>query len=366
MPKPSAKSVAGESMNMLSELLLSTGGKDQAWPVAAAAREMSAAQFEEFLALASSNHVIVRGLEVFRGIMLAGQDGERAEWAAAALAAERSRIAVAIRSLGEICDAFQAESLDVTVMKSLDHWPDLGNDLDLYSNASPRAICDLMTRRFGARVAERSWGDRLAGKWNFEIPGLPESVEVHVRRLGQTGEQAVLASRIHARSRFVDIKGHTFRVPSAADRLMISTLQRMYRHFYFRLCDVVDSAALVSSGDLDFQELRAFALEAGIWEGVATYLAIVSDYVCRYRGTGLGLPQFVRDAARFGGDLITFKDSFLRVPILPHSAGLYRTQLAGLLRRRELHSSARLGLLPWLATAAAIGQKLTGSDKGIW
>jgi hypothetical protein len=74
----------------------------------------------------------------------------------------------------------------------------------------------------------------------------------------------------------------------------------------------------------------------------------------------------VWDAARFGGDLITFKKSFLRVPILPQSAGLYRTQLAGLLRRRELYSSARLGLLPWLATAAAIGQKLTGSDKGIW
>lgn len=353
-------------MTMLSELLLSTSGQDQAWPVAAAARELSAEQFEELLALASANHVVVRGLEVFRGIMLAGQDAVRAEWAAAALAAERSRIAGGIRALGEVCDAFQAESLDVTVMKSLDHWPDMGNDLDLYTNASPVAVCDLMTRRFQARIASRSWGDRLACKWNFEIPGLPEPVEVHIGRLGQTGEQGLLASRIHARSRSVEIKGHSFRVPSAADRLMISTLQRMYRHFYFRLCDVVDSAALAISGDLDFEELRAFAQEAGIWEGVATYLAIVSDYVCQYRGTGLGLPQFVRDAARFGGNLISFNRGFLRVPILPHSAGLYRTQLAGLLRRRELHSSARLGLLPWLATAAAIGQKLTGSDKGIW
>jgi hypothetical protein len=366
MSKVSAMSAARESMTMLSELLLSTGGQNKAWPVAAAAKGMSAGQFEEMLALASANHVIVRGLEVFRGIILAGQDDVRAEWAAAALSAERSRIAVAIRSLGEVCDAFQAESLDVTVMKSLDHWPDMGNDLDLYTNASPNAVCDLMTRRFGARIAARSWGDRLASKWNFEIPGLPEPVEVHLGRLGQTGEQAVLASRIHARSRFVEIKGHTFRVPSAPDRIMISTLQRMYRHFYFRLCDVVDSAALIISGDLDFSDLRAFALEAGIWEGVATYLAIVSDYVRQYRGTGLGLPQFVRDAARFGGDLITFNGGFLRVPILPHSAGLYRTQLAGLLRRRELYSSARLGLLPWLATAAAIGQKITGSDKGIW
>ena len=56
----------------------------------------------------------------------------------------------------------------------------------------------------------------------------------------------------------------------------------------------------------------------------------------------------------------------LRVPIMPQAAGLYRTQLLGTLRKGEIHNSARLGLLPCLATAAAIGYKITGSDKGIW
>ena len=93
---------------------------------------------------------------------------------------------------------------------------------------------------------------------------------------------------------------------------------------------------------------------------------IVSDYAKHYRGTGLDLPQFVRASARFGGEEIYYNKEFLRVPIMPQSARLYGTQLAGMLRRMELHSSARLGLLPWLATAALVGQKLTGSDKGIW
>jgi hypothetical protein len=164
----------------------------------------------------------------------------------------------------------------------------------------------------------------------------------------------------------VEIAGHAFRVPSASDRLMISTLQRMYRHFYFRLCDMVDSATLAVSGLLDYEDLRTSAEAAGIWEGVATYLAIVSDYVMQHRGADLGLPQFVYDSARFGGSHVYFSRDFLRIPIMPQSAGLYRTQLGGLLRRHELRSSARLGMLPWLATAAAVGQKLTGSDKGIW
>ncbi len=117
---------------------------------------------------------------------------------------------------------------------------------------------------------------------------------------------------------------------------------------------------------IDYEDLRAAALASGIWEGVATYLAIVSDYVEQYRGAALDLPGFVTESARFGGKEIYFAREFLRVPILPQSARLYGAQLTGLLRKRELHSSARLGLLPWLATAAAVGQKITGSDKGIW
>ena len=73
-----------------------------------------------------------------------------------------------------------------------------------------------------------------------------------------------------------------------------STLQRMYRHFNFRLCDVVDTAALADAGAIDFANLRSLACAAGIWEGVATYLQIVSDYTMSYRGTGLDLPKFVK------------------------------------------------------------------------
>jgi hypothetical protein len=128
----------------------------------------------------------------------------------------------------------------------------------------------------------------------------------------------------------------------------------------------VDSASLVESGTIDYDDLRASAIDAGIWEGVATYLMIVSDYTKSFRGSSLDLPRFVVDEARFGGAEIFFSKDFLRVPILPQSAKLYGKQLAGLMRRRELHSGVRLSLLPWLATAALVGQKITGSDKGIW
>lgn len=322
--------------------------------------------FELLLTLAQSNHVIVRGLEALLDLAREAQDAERMSWAQASLSDERSRIATAIHFLHEICTAFEESKMNVMVIKSLDHWPDLGSDLDLFTNADPEQVIDLMRTRFGASMAQRSWGDRLAHKWNFLIPGLPEAVEIHIGRLGQMGEQSAFASSLLGRSMHVLRGGYSFRVPCASDRITISTLQRMYRHFYFRLCDVIDTAALANTGSIDYDDLLASAQAAGIWEGVATYLAIVSDYLKSHCGSGLDMPPFVAAAAKFGGSAIFYGEGFLRVPILPQSARLYGSQLAGVLGRGELASGARLSLLPWLATAAVLGQKITGSDKGIW
>jgi hypothetical protein len=371
MTIPAVQSISHQSMTLLSRLLLVTqdGENSPSLTMTEMKREvikLSRDQFDDLLTVANSNHVIVRGLEVFLNIAFEAKDHTRAEWARAALAAERDRIATALQFLQQICAAIESEDHDVAVIKSLDHWPDLGSDLDLYTNANPEDISQLMKRRFNAQIGARSWGDRLAGKWNFYIPGLPEAVEIHMGRLGQTGEQITIASHLVERTRRVMVGRMAFQVPSASDRLLISALQRMYRHFYFRLCDVVDTAELAEMGGIDFKDLRSSATNAGIWEGVATYLAIVSDYVRKYRGSGLELPQFVLAAARFGGDAIYYSRQYLRVPIVPQAAKLYGSQLAGLLQKGEFESGARLSLLPWLATAAVVGQRFTGSDKGVW
>jgi hypothetical protein len=360
-----------KSLHVLSRLLLedrknaSNLGSPE-YQLASEVLSFSREEFDDMLALAHLNHVIVRGMEAFLSLALGAGDTDRAVWAATALDAENARIANALSYLEDVCAAFNHQGYDVCVIKSLDHWPDLGSDVDLYTDALPEGVAGLMKRRFEAELAQRSWGDRLASKWNFIVPGLQELVEIHVGRLGQTGEQVAIASSLMKRSRTITVGNRTFRTSSKSDRLLISTLQRMYRHFYFRLCDIVDSASLIENDGVDFDDLRESATRAGIWEGTATYLAIVSDYVKTYRRRGLELPDFVLQAARFGGDAVYYNKGFIRVPIMPQSAKLYGSQLVGVLRKRELHNGARLSLLPWLATAAVVGQKITGSDKGIW
>lgn len=356
LPLPSA---SDKSLIILSRLLLCPEEHH-------ANLEGSREEFQEMLALAHSHHVVIRAMDMFCLIMSEARDPQRMEWGATAVERESARIENAMSFLRAICGTLESEGCAVTVIKSLDHWPDLGSDLDLFTNAKPAEIIHLMSQHFQARLAARSWGDRLANKWNFIVPGLPELVEVHVCRLGQTGEQVTLANSLAAHSRSVKVGDHIFQVPAAGDRLMISTLQRMYRHFYMRLCDIVDVANLLESETIDYAALSSAAKAAGIWEGVATYLSVVSDYVAHYRGEGLDLPSVVRLSAGFGGDQVRFSRGFLRLPILPHSARLYTSQLTNLLRNGELRSTARLSLLPCLATAAVVGQKITGSDKGIW
>ena len=317
-------------------------------------------------ALASSNHVIMRSFVPLQTILEAQGNAEGAESVANAVQREQARINHALSFLRQICATLEKNGCPVLVIKSLDHWPDLGSDLDLYTSADASNVVETMSAAFQAKLADRSWGDRLANKWNFIVPGLPELVEIHVGRLGQTGEQTIVSQSVTSRAREVQVGTHLFQVPAPEDRIIISTLQRMYRHFYIRLCDVVDNARLMDAGVVDYGYLRSLGSTAGLWEGIATYMAIISGYVEAYRGHGVPLPAFVTDAAKFGTEQVRFRRDFLRVSILPHSVRLYASELKNFLARGDFRNGFRLSLLPGLATAAALEQKITGSDKGIW
>jgi len=358
-------------LTLLSQLLLqndasSTASQDsgQQGALAKSVAGLSPQDFSELWSLANSHHVIARTFPRLHEITVA-EKHERAGWAQLALIKENARIQHALTFLFPICEALQ-EVGEVIVIKSLDHWPDLGNDLDLYSNAPPDDVVAVMTKHFKARPDARSWGDRLAGKWNFVVPGLPELVEVHISRLGQTGEQVEVTNSLVRRAQTASFAGQAFPVPAPEDRLIISTLQRMYRHFYFRLCDVADTARLVDANLIDYAYLQSLSQSAGLWDGLATYLATVSGYVREYRGEELPLPALVTDAAHFGNERVFYRRKFLRIPIFPQAARFYASEWRRLLLNGELQSTLRLSLLPGLAAAAALEMKITGSDKGIW
>ncbi len=349
------------SIHCLSQLTLDPENADEAILSIAQLNDDQRSAFES---VADSNHVIVRALRAFRS-KISGK-GHVAAWATDVISAQQKRIHNALAFLQRMCQELENAGCPVTVMKSLDHWPDLGNDLDLFTTADEGRVKQVMTTRMGAHMEARSWGDRLANKWNFCVPGLPELVEVHAKRLGQTGEQTAMARRFISRRVSRTVGNLSFLVPAPEERIIVATLQRMYRHFYFRVCDIANTVELLQSGEVDFRELRRAAELGGIWNGVATYLNIVCDYTRSYRGTAPALPLEVVRSARFGGEAVYVGGRFLRIPIVPGGAELYSRQLFSCAFQGDITAAFRLSLLPPLASAAAVAYKVTGSDKGVW
>jgi hypothetical protein len=281
-------------------------------------------QFRELVELADTHHVTVRALRVLEWLAIQQQKKQIQEWCEAAIEAEHSRISRAVEWLYAIVQALQSSGCPVSVIKSLDHWPDLGSDLDLYTSGAPDQVVRVMQEKLHAQLAHR----------------------VLERCVQKT------------------VNGRTFPVAGPEERILISTLQRMYRHFYFRLCDMADMAALLQSGTVDFAELRRGAESGGIWPGVASFLVIVSRYVKQYGGN-VSLPREVVESAYSPELSVQFKNKFLRVPMGP-AAGLYGSQLLNASLHRDFRAMSRLPLLPPLAVSALLAYRLTGSDKGVW
>jgi len=98
---------------------------------------------------------------------------------------------------------------------------------------------------------------------------------------------------------------------------------------------------------IHFPRLRTLARSGGLWEGLSTYLCMVSDYVW-YRGTQISLPSAVTMAARFGSDQVSFSK---KIPANSHLAALcqplcHRTETVDVERGTAEHSASEHAALP--------------------
>ncbi len=332
-------------------------------------QRMSKEEWSDFLRFAEMQRVYLRTLQLLEKWDVVGAAGSRFGGAVdlkGPAQVEERQIGLALAALEKVVLALQLTGHSPVVIKTLDHWPDIGSDLDLFIAATEADTVRAMRSELQAEPQPRSWGDRLAHKWNFRVPGLPQLVEIHVGCLGQTGEQDTLPLHLEETSVVRDIGAFRFRVPAPEEQVTLATLQRMYRHFYIRLTDLLNLTGLVRAGSLDFARLRSSTECWSIWPGVATLLKITSDYNERAGVGPLPLPEFVVRSARFGADITYVGEQFLRVPLVPQGSQLFLRQLIRTGAARHFRAAVRLSLLPVLAAAAFINLRLTGDDKGIW
>ena len=328
------------------------------------ASQLSGHDLDTFLTLLADHHVTIRTLEP-----LLGTGAPALSWSDRAretLARERERIRVSIEFLNGICTELESTGSRVVVFKTLDHWPDFGNDLDLFVMGDEACIRNILTEKFQGEEQVRSWGDHLAHKWSFRVPGCPADVELHINRLGQAGEHFELARRFISRRNYLFVNGHSLPVPAPEERVIAAALQRMYRHLYFRICDIVTLIRLMQSGELSYQELAVAAEIGGVWPGVAGCLELVADYANQFLTDPFVLPLELRATGKWNATQLRAHGRFLHIPFVPNGAELFCRQFAHVLGKGNLDATARLSLLPPLASAAALAYAVTGSNGRIW
>jgi hypothetical protein len=319
---------------------------------------------ENFLALVNDHHVTVRTLgKLTRSL---GGVVTWSERAGQVMAAEEGRIGASLGFLAAICNELEAAECPVVVFKTLDHWPDFGNDLDLFVTGDEPTTLQVLRHKFDAQDQVRSWGDYLAHKWSFRVPGCPADVELHINRLGQAGEHVEVARRFVARRCYFETNGHRFPVPAPEERVIAATLQRMYRHLYFRLCDIVNLTSLIRSGELSYEELAISADMGNIWPGVAGCLQIVCDYANQYLAEPICLPESIRAEKRWSANQLHLQGGFLHLSFVSGGAPLFCRQFANTLAAGDFDATMRLSLLPPLASVASLAYAVTGSNGRIW
>jgi hypothetical protein len=249
----------------------------------------------------------------------------------------------------------------------MDHWPDFGSDLDLFVSGEEDQILKLFKLKLCAHQRWRSPGDRLARKWTFLLPGDPTEIEVHINRLGHTGEHVALARRFVARQTALHPYGSVVPVPAPEERVIATVVYRLYRQLCLRVCDIMNLTALLQTGVIDYAELRESAEQARVWPGVAAYLNLIRRCVQPYMEGALDLPPDVHSAiAHEPCPRVVLRGNLFRLPILGCGVGLFIQQFRHTLRCGDFAAAGRLSLVPALASAATMAHLATGTSGRIW
>lgn len=327
--------------------------------------ELAEPDQQEFLAIADAHRILVRSLRVLQAQATISST-ELPEWVSSILSDEEKKLQEAVRVLAEVYNMLSAAGFSAVVIKSLDHWPDLGSDFDIYTAGPAEDLRKLMQEKFNSRPQAQSWSDRLAGKWRFAISGFNKMVEIHLGGLGQTGQQAHMGRMVLSRGVTKAFGNNEFSIPSPEDQILIRTIDRCYRHYSLRICDLVDSVETFRGNTIDFDYLKSESKRAGIRKGVCSYLSIVDGYYSRYRDEHLSLPAWVRKGASFSASKIYGHAGLLRIPLFPQGARLFRHELTKAIRRKDIKKAMRTSLIPPLAVAAGARYRIRGRDKGVW
>jgi hypothetical protein len=313
------------------------------------------------LSLARDNRVVIR---LYDSLLQHGI--EPSESYRAYVADEKRRVALLVELMGQVAVAYESAGIDFVFIKNYQHYPDMGDDIDLLVlNGKDADSC--IVSELALSPHNLSLLNKFGGKTQYCFHDGITFLEIHHDRLGRLGEHRLFPKIIVKNLQYVRLNGIVVPVPSAEDQFLLQVLQRVYTHFFFRISELLFGVNVVSSRDLDLGYLARISQEIGISPGLSFYLSIINSFYAGITQTNLPLdrPEFLDPKV---ADQIVFRDSHYRLPMFPWSARFFAQKWISDLRSLSWQSAARLSLAPAFAVLEGvekINRRAHGAiDKG--
>jgi hypothetical protein len=262
---------------------------------------------------------------------------------------ERERAQKQIQLLVRITQICRGHQIAFIFPKALQHYPDMGRDLDLFllsSSSEPDAwiINNLKaTRRKGTLV---SW---IAGASCYDIEASDSPLDIHHGRLGALGEHRSYLEQLMRNGREMEIAGACVPVASPEDQMVLQGMQRLYGRRYIRISDILHTIRIVAQKDLDWDHVIKSAKDLGVFPGLCCYLSYV-DHIYREVFNHTLVSQEVRPLlVRPVGSEITFRTPYYRFPAVRIATRLYFKKFQAALLSGDLEGASRISVTPLVA-----------------
>jgi len=281
-----------------------------------------------------------------------------------AIATERRRVRDAfalVRNVSRVCTK---HGIAFLFPKAFQHYPDVGEDLDLLVLSRAADVDALLARELSATAAPRDLAAWIAGTATFRVRDVLTPLDVQHGRIGTVGEHRAYAVALVRNNRRIVIEGMECALPWPEDQLVLQGVQRIYGRRFLRLSDVVYTISTLRD-PLDWPYVLSTARRIGVLPGLACYLSYVEQIHRELLGGPL-VPEQVRDHLPLAGwGRVAFTRGAYRFPALRVNAKLYLKQLVAGLRTANWDRAARLCLLPLVGAASTVGHRTTPSAQSV-
>ncbi len=255
---------------------------------------------------------------------------------------------------------FLMDEIDInfTFIKTPDNFPDFGHDVDILCLENAKQIKHIFLSK-GFSLQKQGLAEKIAEKLNFNYKNSC-NIEVHCARLGAMGEHKEICQYILTNKTKIDLEGIRIWAPDYNSRIFLIVLQRMYRHFNIRACDVINVIKWYNQKLINPQQTIQIAKQFGIHYGTILFFQFVNEIYKQIHNQNLFDDPILaqKRCVFFSNKLIRFN----RKTLVPY---VFLKKILWDISHLKLNPLLREMLIPPIATIAIINLKVF-KKGGIW